>query len=67
MIGNTRSIPIVCFSVQNQAKKKRNLQTGYIEQMIDFEWTMIVKYKKQKKNMICTKKKKRKKTKTQLR
>jgi hypothetical protein len=37
MIGNTRSIPIVCFSVQNQAKKKRNLQTGYIEQMIDFE------------------------------
>ncbi len=48
-------MPIVCLSIQNQAKKKENLQTGYI----DVEWTMIFKYKKQKKkNMICTKKKK---------
>jgi hypothetical protein len=57
MIGHahtdTRSMPIVCLSVQNQAKK-RNLQTGYI----DVEWTMIFKYKKEKYDLYKKKKQK---------
>lgn len=48
------NVDLVCF-IQNQEQREKNIQTGFTEQMIDVQWTMIVKYKKREKNRFVQK------------